>query len=78
MPMKQIGLGLLGLGTVGTGLCKLVMENKELIEKRMGISLRAQNPGAGSESRADPCPRGQLTTDPNEILKGPQFRLWLR
>ena len=73
--MKQIGLGLLGLGTVGTGLCKLVMENKELIEKRMGISLELKKALVRDLNRERILSQGQLTTDPNEILKDPSIQI---
>ena len=31
--MKKINIGLLGLGTVGTGTAKILIENKEIIKK---------------------------------------------
>ena len=38
--MKEIKIGLLGCGTVGTGVVKLLLENSEIIRKRMGAALR--------------------------------------
>ena len=37
--MKSINLGLIGLGTIGTGVLKVLRENSALIEKRLGVSL---------------------------------------
>jgi len=37
--MKKINIGLLGLGTVGTGTAKILIENKEIIKKRIGVEL---------------------------------------
>jgi len=37
--MKTIGLGLMGFGTVGTGVVKLLRDNAELLEKRLGVRL---------------------------------------
>jgi len=37
--MKQIHIGLLGFGTVGSGMAKILLENREVIESRLGASL---------------------------------------
>ncbi len=37
--MKTINLGLIGLGTIGSGVVKVLRENSALIEKRIGVSL---------------------------------------
>ncbi|QTA89286.1 homoserine dehydrogenase [Desulfonema magnum] len=37
--MKKINIGLLGCGTVGTGVAKLLIENRELIRSRVGAAL---------------------------------------
>jgi len=37
--MKEIKVGLLGCGTVGTGVARLLLENKDLISKRVGAML---------------------------------------
>lgn len=36
---KEINIGLIGVGTIGSGVVKILNENKGLIEKRTGISL---------------------------------------
>ncbi len=37
--MKKINIGLLGFGTVGCGMVKILLENREVIESRLGASL---------------------------------------
>ncbi|MBW2738379.1 MAG: hypothetical protein JRE64_05895, partial [Deltaproteobacteria bacterium] len=37
--MKEINIGLLGLGTVGTGTAKILIESKDLISSRVGTAL---------------------------------------
>ncbi len=37
--MKKVKLGLIGFGTIGTGVVKTILKNNELIKKRRGIDL---------------------------------------
>ena len=37
--MKKISVGLIGLGTVGSGVAKLLYEQKELIQRRVGCEI---------------------------------------
>ena len=37
---KSIQIGLLGLGTVGTGVARMLMENKDVLEARVGVPLK--------------------------------------
>ncbi|MGD0209931.1 MAG: homoserine dehydrogenase, partial [Desulfomonilia bacterium] len=37
--MDTIQIGLIGLGTIGTGVAKTLLENKALLEDRLGFSL---------------------------------------
>jgi homoserine dehydrogenase len=37
--MKEINVGLLGCGTVGTGVARLLLENRKLISQRAGVTL---------------------------------------
>ncbi len=38
--MKEIQVGILGFGTVGTGVARILLENGSLIESRLGLPLR--------------------------------------
>ncbi|MDY7032352.1 MAG: homoserine dehydrogenase, partial [Thermodesulfobacteriota bacterium] len=37
--MKEIGVGLVGFGTIGTGVVKLLQKNSGIIEDRLGASI---------------------------------------
>ena len=37
---KAVGVGLLGLGTIGTGVAKVLRNNADVIEQRLGFPLR--------------------------------------
>jgi len=37
--MKEVNIGLLGCGTVGTGVAKILIENRDLIRSRVGATL---------------------------------------
>ena len=41
--MKEINIGIMGCGIVGTGVAKLLMENHALIKSRMGIGLNLKS-----------------------------------
>ncbi|UCE52363.1 MAG: homoserine dehydrogenase [Desulfobacterales bacterium] len=38
--MKEVKVGLLGCGTVGTGVAKLLIDHKDLISRRVGVHLK--------------------------------------
>ena len=37
--MRKVNIGLLGCGTVGTGVARILIEKKELIRQRVGAEL---------------------------------------
>ncbi len=41
--MKTISIGLLGCGTVGTGVAKLLIENQQLLAARVGVVGSAED-----------------------------------
>ena len=40
--MKEIKVGLIGFGTVGSGVGKILQKNSKLIEKRMGAKAHLE------------------------------------
>ncbi len=67
---KTVNLGLLGLGTVGTGVCKILQENRGLITDRAGTPfaitrILVRDPKKPRGVEIDPQ---LLTTDPADIL----------
>ena len=75
MTMKTISLGLIGFGTIGTGVVKLLQENMALIESRLGARLELKKIADLDIT----TPRGVsvdpsiLTKDAGEILKDPEI-----
>ena len=37
--MQGVTLGILGLGTVGSGVVKILQQNRDVLEQRVGIPL---------------------------------------
>ena len=37
--MKEINLGLIGFGTIGAGVAKILTDNREIIQKRLGATV---------------------------------------
>ena len=38
--MKTINVGLIGFGTIGAGVAKILSDNQEIIQKRLGATVR--------------------------------------
>ncbi len=77
--MKVIHIGILGLGTVGTGIARLLTENRRLITSRLGAVLHIKRAadldiqrdrGVGFE-------KGVLTTDPLAVVNDPEIQIVL-
>jgi len=73
----DISVGLIGFGTVGTGVVKLLLENDELIRKRLGAGLVIKKiADIDIETpRSVPVEREQLTTDVKEVLSDPDISI---
>ena len=73
--MKQINIGLLGCGTVGTGVAKILIENKDLIASRVGASLSLKYV-ADIDIKRDrkiKFDEGVLVTDARKVVDDPQI-----
>ena len=68
---KSIRLGILGLGTVGTGVVRILERNATLIERRIGLPLEVKRIAVRDRSkvRGVSIPDGVLTTDPFEVVR---------
>ena len=68
--MKTIRIGLLGMGTVGTGILKILKENGEIIRERQGLDLEIVRilVKDGCKARKIEGVGEILTTDPKDIL----------
>ncbi|MDP7555599.1 MAG: homoserine dehydrogenase, partial [Nitrospinota bacterium] len=68
--MKTINLGLIGLGTIGTGVVKVLRDNSALIEKRLGVSLVIKRIADLDikRDRGVPVDKSILTKDAKKII----------
>ena len=77
--MKQIKVGLLGCGTVGTGVARLLLDNREMIRARVGADLILKrvadiDPDRDRGIRFDD---GVMTTDARQVVDDPQIDIIL-
>lgn len=77
--MKQINIGILGLGTVGTGIARLLSENGGLISDRLGGELVLKKAADLDIERDRGIDFGSdvLTTDPYEVVDDPDIEILL-
>ena len=77
--MKKIHVGLLGCGTVGTGVARLLMVNRELIRSRVGAELILKrvadiDPDRDRGIRFDD---GVVITDARQVVDDPEIDIIL-
>ncbi|MHB8090782.1 MAG: homoserine dehydrogenase [Syntrophales bacterium] len=72
---KIINLGLIGFGTIGTGVIRLLQKNGELISGRLGAELRLKRIADIdiTTPRGVDLPEGTLTTKADDILNDPEI-----
>ena len=72
---QQINVGIIGLGTVGTGALRILRENAEVIERRVGIPVEVTKVAVRDvkRDRGIAIPDGLLTTDPSRIIEDPEI-----
>jgi homoserine dehydrogenase len=77
--MKIIYLGLVGLGTIGTGVVKIIDENRSLIEKRLGCSLRVKRicDLDITTDRGIRLEKGILTSKIDDLLNDPEISIMI-
>jgi len=73
--MNEIKVGLLGFGTVGSGVVRIFHRNLELIEKRLGASLKLTRIADLDieRDRGVAVDAGILTTDPRQVVDNPDI-----
>ena len=71
----SLKVGLLGCGTVGSGVVRLVAQNAEQLATRVGAPVEIRRVLVRDISRVRPseCPREWLTTDPEAVLGDPSI-----
>lgn len=73
--MEEVKIGLLGLGTVGSGVFELLAKNKKLIEERVGVKIGIKKilvRDLKKKRKVDVDPT-LLTLNPDEILEDPEI-----
>ncbi len=75
--MKQIGVGLLGFGTVGAGVVEGLQRNRELLGTRLGADVVVTRIGDldVTTDRGVTVDSSILTTDANEVISDPNVNV---
>jgi homoserine dehydrogenase len=75
--MKQVTLGMIGGGTVGSGVFHALQLNGSLLSSRIGVRLAVRTVAvkAFNEPRPYEIPRGLMTTDWQSVVSDPQVDL---
>lgn len=76
-PMQQINIGMIGGGTVGSGVFHHLQNNGALMESRLGVklSLRKIAVKAFDEPRPYEIPQSLMTLDWKEVINDPQVHV---
>ncbi len=77
MPNNKMLVGLIGAGTVGSGVARALLEKRRLLEQRTGarIVLHKVCDRNVRRARALRLPAGLMTSDPAAILKDPAIQI---
>jgi len=77
--MKKINVGLLGCGTVGKGVAKILIENKDLISSRVGaiLNLKSVADIDITSDRGLQFDKGVMTTDAYKVVTDPDIDIIL-
>lgn len=73
--MKPVKVGLLGLGTVGTGVVRIVQGNQEDLSSQVGSPIIIERIAVKSadKPRSIEIDPAKLTTDPWEVIRDPEI-----
>lgn len=75
--MQNIKVGLLGFGTIGTGVVKVFQQNQDLLAKRLGANLELARIADldTTTDRGVPLAPGLLTDDAQALLNDPEIQV---
>ena len=75
--MKQIGVGILGFGTVGAGVADGLLKHRDIMSKRLGVDicLRKISDLDITTDRGIAVPEGVLTTDSKSGIADPDVQI---
>src|SRR5262245_22771692 len=74
---KEIGIGLIGLGTVGSGVVKILKSQSKRIAEQTGVKLvlRRVAVRSGSKKRLVSVPRALVTTNAKAVVEDPAVEI---
>ncbi|GED58789.1 homoserine dehydrogenase [Brevibacillus formosus] len=77
MEKQSIKLGLMGFGTVGTGVVRIIQAHQEDLQKQTGLSIEVSRilVQDAEKSRNISSMEGVLTTDPASLLDDPEIEV---
>ena len=75
--MQKLNIGLIGFGTVGTGVVKVLKENAKVIQERLGaeIVLKKIADKDTTRDRGVEVDKSVLTMDANDIINDPSINI---
>ena len=75
--LREIGVGVVGFGTVGSGTVRLLLENAELLRKRVGIPIRLVRIADldTTKDRGVRLPEGVLIEDGMRVARDPDVQI---
>jgi homoserine dehydrogenase len=75
--MQQVNLGMIGGGTVGSGVFHALQQNGDLMAARLGVKIAFRKIAvkAFDEPRAYPITRSLMTTDWQEVVNDPDIHI---
>ncbi len=76
---REIGVGIAGFGTVGTGTVKLLLENAELLRKRVGVPIRIVRVADRDtvKDRGVRLPEGVFVDDAMRVARDPGVQIFV-
>lgn len=75
--ISRVGVGVIGFGTVGTGVAKILLDNATLIRRRVGVPIELVRIADldVTRDRGIALPPGVLTNDVKEVLNDPDIHI---
>ncbi len=71
--MKPVNIGILGLGTVGSGAVQVLQGNAAEIKRRLGRAMEVFMVSTRNTEKArELCPNALVSTDPFDVVKHPE------
>jgi homoserine dehydrogenase len=73
--ISRVGVGVIGFGTVGTGVAKILLENAALIRRRVGVPIELVRIADldVTRDRGIALPSGMLVSDAKQVLADPNI-----